>query len=335
VNDDDADQKQREEEREAALVFIRIRELRGNPIKGDFDLEHLRAVHAYIFQDLPQHRPGVVRDDTKEVWIKHRALEGSSSVYDIPYASQGVEAKITNILQQFGGSDAIKGLSPDPAAARIAQLYGALDHAHAFYEGNSRTLREFTRELASEAGYALDWVKTGISTKERNELYVARDLAVLENAFPNLTPEKAMQTNDRAEYEASFVMEGLRRAVGNKPLGAIIRESLRPAKQHERPRDDQTPLTANEVLGRFSDPAVQARYALQEQRRAQQSPSAPATPARAAAPAKGGEESAEEKKVNFKPITRGSDRAHERERENDKGGNTRGGGGRGGGRGRR
>jgi cell filamentation protein len=220
--------KVRQAQREADLVQNRIGELYDEPIDGRFDAKHLKAVHAYIFQDLPHHRPGVTRGDTAD-WIKHRALEGGSSVYKIGYASHSIAAKITKILAQFGGAEAIKGLELGTAADRIAKLYARLDHAHAFHEGNSRTLREFTRELASEAGYLLDWVKTGVDAKERNELYVARDLAVLEIVFPGLTPEKAMQTNDRAEYEASFVLAALRRAVGEKRLGALIRERLGPA----------------------------------------------------------------------------------------------------------
>ena len=153
------------EQREADLVKNRIEELHENPISGRCDAEHLKAVHAYIFQDLPQRRPGVVRDDTAETWIKHRALEGGSHVYKVPYVNRGVEAKITQILKRFGGANSIKGLGRDAAADRIADLYGRLDHAHAFYEGNSRTLREFTRELASVAGYTLDWVRTGVGTR--------------------------------------------------------------------------------------------------------------------------------------------------------------------------
>lgn len=179
-----AEQKAREE-REAGLVALRILELRFDPIEGNFGAEHLKAVHAYIFQDLPHHRPGIVRDDTAESWIKRRTLEGSSTVYEVTYASQGIEAMITKALERFRGPKSIKGLARDAAAVRIAYLYSQLDHAHAFYEGNSRTLREFTRELASEAGYTLDWVRTSVRTKERNELYVARDLAVLEQAFPD------------------------------------------------------------------------------------------------------------------------------------------------------
>jgi hypothetical protein len=40
-----------------------------------------------------------------------------------------------------------------------------------------------------------------------------------------------MQTNDRVEYEAFFVLEGLRKQVGDKPLAAIIRAGLSPKMQ--------------------------------------------------------------------------------------------------------
>jgi cell filamentation protein len=235
-NEDRVAAQKLREQLEADLVQNRIRQLHANPVQGNFDTDHLKAVHAYIFQDLPHHRPGVTRDDTAETWIKHRALENSRAAYDVPYVSQGVEAKISAALKQFGGPETIKGLTEDAAAQRIAQLYGDLDHAHGFYEGNSRTLREFTRELADAAGFQLDWVHSGVGTKERNALYVARDLAVLERAYPDLTPEKAMQTNDLAEYEASFVLDGLRQSVGNNTLAAIICDGLGPI-QHEHAQE--------------------------------------------------------------------------------------------------
>jgi fido (protein-threonine AMPylation protein) len=88
------------ERREARFVFARIKELFEGPIAGNFDAAHLKAVHAYLFQD----------------------------------------------------------------------------HAHGFHEGNSRTLREFT--------------------------------------------------DDRLEYEASFVLTRLRREAGRRTLEAIIRDGM-------------------------------------------------------------------------------------------------------------
>jgi cell filamentation protein len=215
------------EKREADLVGIRIAELGETPIRGQFDAAHLKAVHAYIFQDLPHHQPGVTRGNT-EHWVKHRELEGRSASHVVRYVHKDVEQRIAEILREFGGAGALRSLNLDQAASRIANLYGDLDHAHGFHEGNSRTLREFTRELAAEAGLRLDWTGTGVGTQERNELYIARDVAVLERAYPDLTPERAMTTDDRREYEASFVLDRLRRAMGENSLHALIRARLTP-----------------------------------------------------------------------------------------------------------
>ena len=210
---------------EALLVQNRISELAEQPIRGSFGLDHLRAIHAHIFQDLPQHRPGEIRSDTPG-WSKTRMLEGQTGTHDVHYAPDNVAGRVDKVLRELGGPAALSGLPPDAFAARMARLYGDLDHAHSFYEGNSRTLREFTRSLAQTAGYELNWAPTGADAEQRNRLYVARDIAVLERAYPGLTPERGMETNDRYEYEASLALPALRRR--GPTLETIIREGLTP-----------------------------------------------------------------------------------------------------------
>ena len=39
-------------EAERDLVSLRTLELNENPIKGDFDFDHLKAIHKYLFQDV-------------------------------------------------------------------------------------------------------------------------------------------------------------------------------------------------------------------------------------------------------------------------------------------
>jgi hypothetical protein len=79
--DRDGDARQRAE---ADLVANRLAALHEEPLTGDFDLAHLRAVHAWLFQDLPHHQPGVIRGDTADGWIKRRSLEGETLVYAAP-----------------------------------------------------------------------------------------------------------------------------------------------------------------------------------------------------------------------------------------------------------
>lgn len=66
---DRAEERAKSEAREADLVSTRIFELRENPVKGAFDVDHLRRVHAYLFQDTPRHYPGEIRADT-DMWSK-------------------------------------------------------------------------------------------------------------------------------------------------------------------------------------------------------------------------------------------------------------------------
>jgi fido (protein-threonine AMPylation protein) len=213
------------EVREGALVFARIRELDESPVQGDFSLAHLVAVHGYIFQDLPHHQPGIVRDNTGP-WIKMRALEAAPGVYEVNYMPEKVEARITSVLASFGGPDALKGLSIEVAALKLARLYGDLDHAHGFYEGNSRTLREFTRELTLAAGFTLDWTGTNVTRESRNFLYAARDIEVISRAFPGLTSETASTPQ---EHYSTLQLENFQRQLGDHPLEKIIRDGLAPA----------------------------------------------------------------------------------------------------------
>jgi cell filamentation protein len=223
VSDDASDATQREAraQREADLVAVRVKELAEKPVPGLFDLAHLKAVHAYLFQDLPEHQPGVVRADA-DGWHKARELEGRGLSHVVHYAHVGIAARIEAILRDFGGPATLKGLPLDRAASGLATLYGDLDHAHGFYEGNSRTLREFMRSLALAADYTLDWTRVGIGAEARNALYVARDVAVLERAYPGLTEARAMATNDRVEYEAWWHLTKLRELQGENALERII-----------------------------------------------------------------------------------------------------------------
>ncbi len=93
-------EEQARQDSEAALVANRIRELHAKPIEGNFDAEHLKAVHAYIFQDFPEYHPGIVRADS-DGWNKERALEGQGPSHVVRYLHEGVEARITAILRNL------------------------------------------------------------------------------------------------------------------------------------------------------------------------------------------------------------------------------------------
>ena len=101
----------------------------------------------------------------------------------------------------------------------MAKLYGDLDFLHPFREGNSRTLRAFTSQLASEAGYVLDWTWSGADAQARDSLDKARDKEATQRAFPGLDQARAAFTENRAEYEAFvFVLARYRESPELKTL---------------------------------------------------------------------------------------------------------------------
>lgn len=204
---------------EGALTYARVEELVREPVKGRFDAAHLKEVHRRIFQDLPHHGPGEFRPDTP-AYVKSRRLEATGEKHHVHYAPRKwIDERLESTLADVQGGKALRGLDPEAFSKRMAKLYADLDFLHAFKEGNSRTLRAFTSQLASEAGYVLDWTSSGADAQSRDSLYKARDKEVTQRAFPGLDQARAASTDNRAEYEAYvFVIARYRESPNLKTL---------------------------------------------------------------------------------------------------------------------
>jgi len=170
---------------EGAAAFMRIKELYRRPVDGCFDTAQLLEVHRRIFQDLRHHGPGGYRPDAPGHY-KVRGLDSSPMVYEVPYA-RGLEiaTRLSETLQA-GLLQELREADHETFVARMARLYGDLDYAHPFREGNSRTLREFTRELAQAAGKTMHWHHIAARMQGRALLYLARDAEIFRRHFPEI-----------------------------------------------------------------------------------------------------------------------------------------------------
>ena len=226
---------------EGALTFARVKELERSPVQGSFDAAHLKEVHRCIFQDLPHHGPGDFRPDTPG-YVKSRRLEATGERHHVHYAPRKwIDERMDATLGDVQSGKTLRGLDPDAFAKRMAKLYGDLDFLHPFREGNSRTLRAFTSQLAKEAGYTLDWTWSGADAQSRDQLYKARDKEVTQRAFPGLDQARAGSTESRAEYEAYvFVLARYRESPN---LQTLVREAT------YREQDLKAASTFREVAG--------------------------------------------------------------------------------------
>ena len=214
---------------EGLFTAHRIAELRLAPVRGKFDAAHLKEINRRIFQDLPglgfddvtpgRYRPPVAAGND---WIKSRGLETVQASSNVAYSpmDKAAQARIADVLK-LANPAALGRLKTTGFTRAIGRLYTELDYIHPFPDGNSRTLREFTRQLADESGYRLDWAQFGKSPVGRDLLYIARDRSVNELALPHIrhagTKRDVMMTMDQFE--------------GNRDLPNLLRDAVRPAPE--------------------------------------------------------------------------------------------------------
>ena len=109
---------------EKRLTMLRILELIDNPVLGKFDLEHLKMIHRYIFQD---------------VYVNF------------------IEGQAAEIFRKLRDENYLQGLSNEDAAGRLAYYFSEINALHPFREGNGRSQREFIRTLALHIGYVINF----------------------------------------------------------------------------------------------------------------------------------------------------------------------------------
>jgi cell filamentation protein len=157
---------------EAQTASIGIGSLAIHPIEGPFNSKRLKETHRRIFGNVypwaGEFRHGI------GIMTKHR------SGFAVAYGpSENVPSALEETFAKLKAEGELKGLDPARFAARLAFYYGELDAIHSFREGNSRTLRAFTSDLATAAGHRLDWSCNGTAEEDRQRLYHARDVAVM------------------------------------------------------------------------------------------------------------------------------------------------------------
>ena len=229
-------------QREAALTFARVRELQRDPVQGQFDVAHLQEVHRRIFQDLPEHHPGQFRPDAPG-HFKNREMEASNDRVLVPYALRPqIDRDLGPTLDALQGGKALKGLNLLEMSDAMAQTYARLDYLHPFREGNSRTLRTFTEQLARENGHQLDWGTTNVTPESRDALYIARDMAVIQLRNPGVSMADAMAASTREDYELKYKLANqVERYKYADPLEEIVRRSLERGRDHE-PYERRVPI---------------------------------------------------------------------------------------------
>jgi len=122
----------------AALIF-----LKESPVAASYDLRHLCAIHRRIFGDIYDWA-GQLRTVAiaKGTW------------FCLP---QYIESAAADTFRALHGEGLLRGLPRDAFTERLTYYLGEVNAVHPFREGNGRAQRAFFEQLASDAGFILDW----------------------------------------------------------------------------------------------------------------------------------------------------------------------------------
>ena len=133
---------------ERSITTHRTRELKSNPIKGNFDYEHLKEINKYLFKDVYVWA-GMDRYD---IGIRGDFRKGDTHFTPGDKLPE-VSKSLFDALQK---ENYFKDLSKDDFTKSAASFMNGLNMLHPFREGNGRTQRIYIEELANHAGYNLD-----------------------------------------------------------------------------------------------------------------------------------------------------------------------------------
>lgn len=139
------------------LSSARRKELQNNPIQGNFDLEHLAAIHKHLFQDVSSFA-GMVRNF---------GMMGHGTVFARP---ENIE-KIFDIDVKAMKKQMLDCDSYEQFSIVSANMFNNINFAHPFREGNGRSSRIFMEQLANVFGlsYRLD----NLSVHDKKNWYSA------------------------------------------------------------------------------------------------------------------------------------------------------------------
>lgn len=156
---------------EESKVRGRMLLLVQQPIRGNFDFAHMKAIHKFLFQDVYEWA-GEQRTAPVNEWMwkgKFRYFPADGPI-DTPLTNQ-----LNKLYGELADKNYLVGLPLDVFAKELADSWCEINVAHAFREGNTRSQFIFFSELAKHAGYQLDASALAADEKLRQEIIDARN----------------------------------------------------------------------------------------------------------------------------------------------------------------
>lgn len=218
------------------------RQREGAPT-GDFDLDHAKAIHRHLFQDVYEWA-GQVR--TVEI-----AKDGSQFQF-----RQFIEIGMADVHRRIRSDDYLRNLDVDGFARKAGAIIGDVNYAHPFREGNGRTQLEYLRQLADRAGHPLDPGKIGrdpwIAASKAADQAGYAPMAVI---IREQVVEERERRNRRAAQEHMRVIDAaIDKTLADRPAAAAQLRQTAESKLDAMVKNGET-IEPPKMRARSDDPA--------------------------------------------------------------------------------
>ena len=129
---------------ENTIVSARYAEWLNAPGAADFDFEHYKAVHRFLFAEL--------YDWAGEIRTVDISKKGTQFA-----PAESVDKQAELIFRRLKAQNFLKNLRHDEFVDEIVDFYCSTNYLHPFREGNGRTQRVFLTQLVHNAGYRINF----------------------------------------------------------------------------------------------------------------------------------------------------------------------------------
>lgn len=193
---------------ENRMSSLRLTLLELEPIKGNFDLKHMQAIHKYLFQD--------VYDWAGKLRVVNigKGLTFFATVENLEREGAAI-GRVTNAANNFRGMDKAEFVGA------LTDIYADWNTLHPFREGNGRATRALLGQLCKEAGYVLDQRRIENNKEQWNkaaEASFGRDLGAMRKTFDFVVRPARSVAFERADHADAV------RVRGSKPKPTKIPE---------------------------------------------------------------------------------------------------------------
>ncbi|EAI9237983.1 cell filamentation protein Fic [Campylobacter coli] len=184
--------------KERMITNKKALELGKNPIKGNFDYQHLKDIHKALFEDVYTW----AGQDRMQMGLKEKFAKYAPNGAIINFVpGKDLNATAQQIFTWLKEDNYLKNSKDlNDFAKNLAEFARNLNALHPFREGNGRTQRIFLNELAKNAGYKLDLNlipkdKTIMASVEASQLKLGKLEAIIKTNLKSFRQNLDLEQN--------------------------------------------------------------------------------------------------------------------------------------------